>query len=187
MKTSKRDNIPTLPVPDMPDLSQITSRVENNRQTDIFAEQTEKIRQLVTELKKTNLICSDLLSYGERAMTDLEDATDEAKAIARHIGDAIKAAQNSEIQVSFTEKGLKDLTARCHQVIDEEKQVLAEHEQSVRKILDQHYNRISNRLNDNDGIYLSGRLAKVFTYSFWILFAYFVFTILAFICIKIGL
>lgn len=187
MKTSKRDNIPTPPVPDMPDLSQITSRIENNRQTDALAEQTEKIRQLITELKKTNLISSELLSNGERAMTDLEDATDEAKAIARYIGEAIKAAQSSELQVSFTEKGLKDLTARCHQVINEEKQVLAEHEQSVRKILDQHYNRISDRLKDASGIYLSGRFAKVFTYGFWVLFAYFVLTALAFICIKIGL
>ncbi len=164
-------------------INAIKRRIEHSAEVASLVEQTEIVKQLIAELKKVQA-CAKRSMEEQRKFTMVFDAAVQSSDnIVNSICHAIYRAENTVITAQLTTEDKDALTAYRLKLVEEEKKLLEEQMTELKMLHEPNWKNVRKYIKTESGFYLTGWFAKFVSIFFWLLYAYFCITLLAFITI----
>ena len=175
MRKSKYDSIPLPQQGENNDsendnINAIEKRIEHSAEVAALAEQTEIVKQLISELQKLQACAERFMEEQRKSTMVLDAAVQSSDNIVNSICHAIYRAENTVITAQLSSEDKDALTAYRIKLIEEEKKLLEE-QMAELKIQHESYRKdVRKFIKSESGFYLTGWFAKFMAISYIILY-----------------
>ncbi len=158
-------------------ISAVEKRIEHSAEVAALAEQTEIVKQLISELQKVQACAERSMEEQRKSTMVFDAAVQSSDNIVNSICHAIYRAENTVITAQLTIEDKDALTAYRLKLIEEEKILLEAQMAELKKLHESYRNDVRKFIKAESGFYLTGWFAKFIFIFFWLLYTYFCITL----------
>ncbi len=186
MRKSKYDSMPLPPQRENNDsendnINTIEKRIEHSAEVAALAEQTEIVKQLISELQKVQACAERSMEEQRKSTMVFDAAVQSSDNIVNSICHAIYRAENTVITAQLTTEDKDALVVYRSKLVEEEKNLFKAQMAELKQLHESYRNDVRKFIKAESGLYLTGWFAKFIPIFFWLLYAYFCITLLVFI------
>ena len=157
--------------------SEIDKRIELSSEIINLNQQIESIKKLSKDLKVLRTLAINAIDANEKSLKALNAAMKSSDNIVNGICNAITRAEKATITVVLSSKDKSELASHRKALIEEERTLLENHLQEIKRLLESHQQATHKYLKSESGFFLTGWISKYSLIFFWLLYAYFCLTV----------